>query len=55
MGDNFFWEDYLILNTDIINQNKEKGALNHHKNHGKKENRLTKFPDTSKFSFIYKI
>lgn len=53
MANNFFWEDYLILNTDIINQNKEKGATNHHKKHGIKENRLAIFPDTSKISFIY--
>ena len=53
MENNFFWEDYLILNTDIINPNKEKGALKHHQTHGKKENRLTKLPDISKFSFIY--
>lgn len=53
MESNFFWEDYLILNTDIINQNNEKGALLHYQNHGIKEKRLTKFPDKSNLMFIY--
>jgi hypothetical protein len=53
MENKFFWEDYLILNPDIINQNKEKGALSHYQNHGKKENRLIKYPDLSKISFIF--
>ena len=53
MEHNFFWEDYLILNSDLINQNREKGALNHYQNHGKKEKRLTSFPDNSNLFFIY--
>ena len=50
---NFFWEDYVILNTDIINHDNEKGALSHYEKHGKKEKRQTKFQDISKYSFIY--
>ena len=51
----FFWEDYLILNTDIINHNRENGALTHFENHGKKEKRHTKLQDISNYSFIYKF
>ena len=40
MENSFFWEDYLILNTDLVNLNKEKNALAHYEKHGKKENRL---------------
>ena len=49
----FFWEDYLILNTDIINHSNENGALIHYKNHGKAEKRQTKLQDKSKYSFVY--
>ena len=52
-NESFFWEDYLILNTDIINHNKENGALSHYEKHGKNENRQTKFQDVSKYSFVY--
>ena len=38
----FFWEDYLILNTDIINHNNETGALSHYEKHGQKEKRQTR-------------
>ena len=53
MENNFCWSEYLILNPDLINQNNEKGAIKHYQNHGKKENRLCKFPDLSKISFMY--
>jgi hypothetical protein len=49
----FFWEDYLILNPDIINHDNEKGALSHYEKHGKNEKRQTKLQDISKYSFIY--
>ena len=52
-NETFFWEDYLILNTDIINHNNENGALTHYKNHGQKEQRQTKLQDISKYSFVY--
>jgi hypothetical protein len=52
-NNNFFWEDYLILNSDIINQNNEIGAFSHYEKHGKDEKRQTKLQDISKYSFIY--
>ena len=52
-NNNFFWEDYLILNTDIINHDKEIGSLSHYEKHGKDEKRQTKLQDISKYSFIY--
>ena len=51
--EDFFWEDYLIINSDIIKQNNEKGALSHYENHGIKEKRQVKFSDISKYSFVY--
>ena len=51
--DVFFWEDYLILNADIINHKNEKGALLHYENHGKKENRLINFANITKNEFDY--
>lgn len=54
-NEDFFWEDYLILNTDIINHNRENGAVTHYKNHGQREQRQTRLQDISKYSFIYKF
>jgi hypothetical protein len=32
------FNDTIILNSDLIHQNREKGAIQHYQNHGKKEN-----------------